>query len=139
MNLTQQISPFDSSVNARLHRMGLLQDDSSPHEKAIAAFGRLHAALFFDDLLDAKQELADILLLATAYQALLQAEEYRKLFVLYSWQYDTMKKTLPPTAWWIAGNNELIRIFMKAFIPEFIAFLQHDEFGSGRQEGGDAS
>jgi len=54
MNLTHQISPFDSSVNARLQRMGLLQDDSSPHAKAIAAFAHLHAALFFDDLFGCK-------------------------------------------------------------------------------------
>ena len=54
------------------------------HYKSPVDRGRLHAALFFDELLDAKRELADILLLATAYQALLQAEKYRKLFVLYS-------------------------------------------------------
>jgi len=138
MNLTHQISPFDSSVNARLQRMGLLQDDSSPHEKAIATFARLHAAIFFDDLCDCMEVEKSVRSLVLTYESYLNAGEYHKLFVLYSWQYDTMHLPFPAAVWWIAGTRSLIALYMKYFVPALAELAATTAFDDSGTEGGDA-
>lgn len=44
--------PFDDSAAERQKRMGLLTDDSKADMDALAAFSRLYAGLFFDNLCD---------------------------------------------------------------------------------------
>ena len=134
--LKKTYTPFCAEVASRLCRMGVLSETGEPVIEVLEPLACIHAAIFFDALCDCMDSEESVASLIETYEGYLEAGAYRKLFVR---QYDTMKKTLPSTAWWIAGNNELIRIFMKSFIPELIAFLQHEEFDSGRQEGGDAS
>jgi hypothetical protein len=110
----------------------------TPVVEVIKPFACLHAAIFFDDLCDCMESEKSVRSLILTYESYLTAGEYHKLFVLYSWQYDTMHLPFPAAVWWIAGTRSLIALYMKYFVPalaELAVTTAFDDYDTG---GGDA-
>lgn len=119
--------PFDDSAAERQKRMGLLTDDSKADMDALAAFSRLYAGLFFDNLCDicASPEAVTAACRHLS-ETFVQAGHRRALLELCT-LYDNMRRPLPEPIWWIVGSDVLLPPFMKHFTIRL--FKLADELG----------
>lgn len=122
--------PFDGSAPVRLARMGLLLKDGSPDERAMALFIRIFAGAFFDELWDFYDDPRQIDAVLSAFAELAEREDPKRLFLLLSLQYDTMRKPMPEPVWWLAGDMELLRAFtlgFAAYLMKLIAQVEQEK------------
>ncbi len=107
--------PFDGSAPARLAHMGLLRKDGSPETGAMAVFIRIFAGSFFDEVCDFYDNPQQIKAVLSAFSELAERADSKRLFLLLSLQYDTLRKPMPEPVWWLAGGMELLRTFTLGF------------------------
>ena len=111
--------PFDGEAITRLRDMGLAGGDGAARPENMAAFTAIFAGLFFGDTRDFYHSTNEIATIYKAFSALRAKEQYHHMYLLYSLQYDYLRKPLPDPVWWIAGAPELIAIYMDGFVTRF--------------------
>lgn len=124
--------PFDGSAPARLARMGVLLEDGSPDERAVALLVRIFAGSFFDELWDFYDGPRQIDAVLSAFAELAEREDPKRLFLLLSLQYDTMRKPMPEPVWWLAGDMAVLRAFtlgFSAYLMELAAQAKQETGG----------
>lgn len=89
-------SPFDDSAPERLRRMGLADADGRADRDVMAAFARIFAGQFYDDLCDYYQDYADVQELLTQLFDTAENAEPKQKFLLICLQYDGMFRELFP-------------------------------------------
>lgn len=116
-------SPFDDSAASRLKHMGLLDEAGGVEQANIAAFGRIIAGLFFNDLCDHYNEVRAVAGVYGDLNDYLGQCDYRRLLLRYALQYDMMHQVLPPTVWWLSGTKEVVQVFLDCFMKELGALV----------------
>ena len=109
-------SPFDDSAPERLRRMGLADADGRTDRNVMAAFARVFAGQFYDDLCDYYQDYADVQELLTQLFDTAENAEPKQKFLLICLQYDGMFRDLPDPVWWISGQTEFAELFADGFL-----------------------
>ncbi len=108
--------PFDDSVIERQKRMGLLFENGEVNNTAITIISRVQSGLFWDNLSDNFTEICKV---KSACDSIIQTaknfDTRRTLLELCSW-YDTIRRPLPETIWWIVGNDDLLAPFIEGFV-----------------------
>ena len=89
-------SPFDDSALERLRRMGLADADGRADRDVMAAFARIFAGQFYDDLCDYYQDYADVQELLTQLFDTAENAEPKQKFLHICLQYDGMFRELFP-------------------------------------------
>lgn len=109
-------SPFDDSAPERLRRMGLADADGRADRDVMAAFARIFAGQFYDDLCDYYQDYADVQELLNQLFDTAENAEPKQKFLLICLQYDGMFRDLPDPVWWISGQTEFAELFADGFL-----------------------
>ena len=109
-------SPFDDSAPERLRRMGLVDADGRAGRDVMAAFARIFAGQFYDDLCDYYQDYVDVQELLNQLFDTAENAEPKQKFLLICLQYDGMFRDLPDTVWWISGQPEFAELFADGFL-----------------------
>ena len=119
-HLTVRIpNPFDGSARERLKHMGLIDSKENLRMREMIVFARIFTGQFFDDLNEFLESTGDMITVYETFKALYQKEDFQRMFLLLSIQYDYMRKPLPDPVWWLAGDSEAIMAFMIYFMPRF--------------------
>lgn len=106
--------PFEASAVQRLSRMGLVDSCGALNEPVMEAFIQIHVGLFFSSLCDyyKPDQIENIF---TLFQTMAEREDYLRMLLLLSIQYDHMRRLLPDPIWWISGHSEIVQTFMAGF------------------------
>ena len=126
-------SPFDDSAVDRQRRMGLLAQDGTVAQPAVAVFSQIYAGLFYDDLCDAHQDYQAVLAICRELVAMAGDADPRRGLLDLCVQYDTMLRPIPAPIWWIAGNASLVETFVREFARHLSKLLEQAGEG-GEQE-----
>lgn len=114
-NMKRRPDPFDGSADARLCRMGLLTETGEVNEAAMGVFTRIFAASLFDDLCDAHEDRRQISQVMSAFRELETHQDPKRIYLMISLQYDTLRKPLPDPVWWLAGHFPAMSRFSLGF------------------------
>ncbi len=109
-------NPFDDSAATRLARMGLIKPDGSQNEDALEVLARVYAALFFDRLCDSFADFEQMTLICEGLIKQQEAKDPRQKMLSICLQYDALHLTLPDPVWWIIGNEQLVAVYVQAFL-----------------------
>ncbi len=109
-------SPFDDSAITRLARMGLCMPDGTPNEGALETLAQVYAALFFESLCDMSIDLVSAIQLCKKLAGLQQSDDIRHTLISICLQYDAMLCSLPDPVWWITGNEDMVKVYIRAFL-----------------------
>jgi len=139
MNMTKEFNlgpraadPFDGSTTARLRRMGILCADSEKVDTDnMRLFAQIFAGLFFDDLLDFYADWSQLPRIMASFSELAEKRDFRKVFLMLSFQYDMIRKSLPDPVWWLAGHGPALNAFSMEFVERLSTLmdseLEHEE------------
>lgn len=115
-NSQQATSPFDHTAIERHRRMGLLSCNGVVNTAAMDTFSRIHAALFYDDLLDYYRDSSRVQTIChSLIERCNQASLHDSMLNLCI-EYDYIHRPLPEAIWWIAGSDVLLQPFLTGFL-----------------------
>lgn len=109
-------NPFDHTAVDRHRRMGLLTTDDTVNAAAMDAFSRIHAALFYDDLLDFYHDPYRVQTICSALLERAGQISLHDLMLNLCIEYDYIHRPLPEAVWWIAGSDILLQPFLTGFL-----------------------
>ena len=115
--------PFNNAAPARLIRMGILNNDKEINRENLKVISTLFAGLFFDELYDWYDDCDAIFSIYSMFSELHEREDYHHLYLYLSVCYDQIGKTLPEPVWWIAGQEQIIILFMEFFFQYFSSLM----------------
>lgn len=124
--------PFDSSTNARLERMGILQPDGEVNTETMRGLIQIFAGLFCDDLCDFYSDQESIAAVTAAFSELAARKDCQNIYLLISLQYDTIRKPLPDPIWWLAGCAPALSLFCLGFVERLLE-LTEDQADKGKE------
>ena len=128
--------PFSDGADAHLINMGLLKKDGASDKNNMAAFIVIYSGLFYMDLLQYHKNADNIKIIYNKFSSLHSKKRYHYMYLLYSMQYDYFRKPLPDPVWWIAGNQELIAVFMNGFLERLGKLIEESIIINRHSEGG---
>lgn len=108
--------PFDDSVEMRQRRMGLLLPEGGINQKALETIASVYSGLLFDCLCDNSIGVEQVFQICNNLINLKDCGETRRIFLAICIQYDAAILPLPDPMWWIAGNDEMVAIYVRAFL-----------------------
>ena len=120
-------SPFDDTAYSRQRRMGLIRADGTPNTEAVSIMAQIYAALFFESLCDAYDDMGSSLRICGRLADLSEKENYRELLIALCLEYDALRICLPEPVWWIVGNDELVNEYVMEFTNSLKGFIQLKE------------
>lgn len=117
----QAPDPFDSSADARLKRMGILRSDGEVDTETMRGLVRIVGGLFFDELCDFYSDKKGLDFVLAAFSELAGRKDYQNIYLLISIQYDTIRKPLPDSVWWLAGCTPALSLFCLSFAERLLS------------------
>ena len=109
-------SPFDDSAIIRLAQMGLCMPDGTPNEGALDTIAQVYAALFFENLCETSADPVSAIQLCMKLVGLQESDDIRHTLLSICLHYDAMLRPLPDPVWWITGKEDMIKIYIRAFL-----------------------
>jgi len=112
-------NPFDDSAQTRLVRMGVVNKDGQINQEVLSTFAAIFTGLFFDDICDFYSDTEDLLTVYNTFFEFYSKEDHQHMYLLFSIQYDYIRKPLPDPVWWLAGNGIAVKEFMTRFMVRY--------------------
>ena len=122
-----QGTPFDDSAQARLVRMGLLNEEGKADQDAVGVLARVYAGLFYDALFDASEDKEQVIGACTGLVGQLVSVNPRQLFLSICVQHDYLHRDIPEPVWRLSGNPALVKAFSEAFVQRLSEFISESE------------
>ena len=126
--IPQVTNPFDETARRRLIHMGVTDTNGQVNKDVMLSFAHIFVGLFFDDIYDYYNNTEDLLRIQKIFTGFYEKEDYRKIFLFVSVQYDIIKKPLPDPVWLLAGNEAAVDEFAVRFMACFNELMA--DFGS---------
>lgn len=118
--------PFDDMTRTRLIHMGLVDETGRLNTAAMSVLTDIFTGLFYDDMRDFLKNTEDVLTIFETFKALYKKEDYQRMYLLLSIQYDYMGKPLPDPIWWFAGDGTVVKTFMSLFMERYERLMSSD-------------
>ena len=128
--------PFDDTAKVRLAHMGLTDKSGNVRIREMIIFAGIFTGSFFDDLREFHDSVEDMVTIYETFKALHKKEDYHRMYLLMSIQYDFMRKPLPDPVWWLAGDSEAVMAFMIYFISRYEKLMIEDGYILPGEESG---
>ena len=122
-----QGTPFDDSAQARLVRMGLLNEEGKADQDAVGVLARVYAGLYYDALSDACEEKERVNATCADLVEQLGTVSPRQLFLSICVQHDYLHRDIPEPMWRLSGNPALVKAFSEDFVRRLSEFISEGE------------
>ena len=122
------------AATERQQHMGLLRKDGTVDKSAIRTIAKALAGMMFDDLCEYADRDGGMLSTIARLTQLRERTSPRDLFLAICMVYDEMRRPLPDLIWWIAGNDEIVPIFVDSFVQSLSQILKHIQNEGGHSE-----
>ncbi len=119
----RKLDPFDSSAQARLINIGVLNGDGTVNVHNMPVYASIFTGLFFDDLFDRYDDVSHINFVFSLFEEFYGRGDYQQMYLFLSMQYDSIRKQLPDPVWLLAGNKAAVRAFMPLFMTRLKSLM----------------
>ena len=120
-------TPLDDSAQARLVRMGLLNEKGQADQDAVSVLARVYAGLFYDALCDACEDRGRVSATCSDLIEQLGVVNPKQLFLSICAQHDYIHRDLPEPIWRISGNPTVVKTFSEVFVRRLSEFISESE------------